>query len=77
MATISLTIPDAQAVRILAAYCGLYGYQETVDGQPNPQTRLAFAKEQLYKHIKRVVIEYEGVEAQRAAISASTTDINL
>lgn len=76
MASITLQIPDAQATRILTAYCGLYGYQETIDRQPNPQTRLAFMKAQIYKNIKRAVIEYEGVEAQRAAIAAGN-DINL
>jgi len=82
-----LTIPDAQATRILAAYCGQYGYKETVEGPPdvdgnpttipNPQTRLQFMKEQILKNIKRAVVEYEAVEAQRAAMAASTTDINL
>lgn len=86
MATFSIAIPDAQATRILAAYCGLYGYQETVAGPldvdgnpttiPNPQTRLQFMKAQILKNIKRAVIEYEGVEAQRAAITAGN-DINL
>jgi hypothetical protein len=33
-------------------------------------------KAQILRNIKRAVIEYEGVEAQRAAISAAN-DINL
>lgn len=85
MATISLTIPDAQATRILAAYCGLHGYQEIVSGPPdaeglpttipNPQTRLEFMKQQIYIDIKRAVVQYEAVEAQRLAIIATTTEI--
>lgn len=86
MSQITLNIPDAQATRILAAYCAQYGYQDTVAGPPdvdgkpttipNPVTRLQFMKSQIYKNIKRAVIEYEGVEAQRAAIAAAA-DINL
>lgn len=87
MANIILTIPDAQATRVLNGFCAHHGYNATVDGPlnvdnhptiiPNPETKLAFAKRILYRIIKQDVIEYEAVEAQRAAILASNVDIIL
>ena len=88
MATsLTLTIPDAQATRVLNGFCAHHGYAETVAGPPdvdgkpttipNPETRLAFAKKVLYRIIKRDIVEYEANQAQREAILASNTDIIL
>ena len=68
MATLNLsvTVPDAQATAILADFCAYNGYQETINGAPNPQTKAQFAKQVVIKFVR------ESVNAQRAAAAALT-----
>jgi len=66
MATLNLsvTVPDAQATAILADFCAYNGYQETINGAPNPQTKAQFAKAVVIKFVR------ESIKAQRAAAAA-------
>lgn len=80
----SLTIPDVLAPRIIAGLCGLHNYQSTIPDPdnpgetiPNPETKAEFIRKLLLAKIKRDVLEYEGVEAQRAAMTAGGTEITL
>jgi len=73
VATLTLTVPDAQAVRILNAYCGQFGYS----GEDTNAAKIAFMKLRLYMHIKRNVIEYEALRAQRIAMEAGAGEIEL
>lgn len=68
--TVTLTIPDADAVRVLNAYCALYGYadQVLVDGVlvNNPETKKQFFKRKLGDQIKHTVIQHESNTARKA-----------
>jgi hypothetical protein len=71
MASITLTIPDELNTRVVTGFCGLNGYQES-DG-----TKVEFMRKILLQKIKRDVLEWEGNEAQRAALEAGRADIQL
>ncbi len=86
MATISLTIPDAIAVRVLDAMAYGNGYTDTVtdmngDPLPNPITKMQFAKNVLKGWIKSNVVAYESVKAaenaREVAIEAATAEITI
>lgn len=57
MAQITFTIPDAKMPTVIDAWSE--GYQDTIDGQPNPQTKQQFAKQQMAAMIKVKVRQYE------------------
>jgi hypothetical protein len=69
MATITVTIPDPVAPRVIDALSIGMGYQTTIDGNPNPETKGAFAKRQLILWVMAVVKNYEA--------SIGSADINL
>lgn len=71
MASITLTIPDELNTRVVTGFCGLNRYQES-DG-----TKVEFMRKVLLQKIKRDVLEWEGNEAQRAAMATGETDIQL
>ncbi len=86
MASITLTVPDDIAPRVVDAVCARYGYSDTItDDQgnviPNPTTKAAFMRVVLYQFLKRTVIVYEsdkaGQEAQQTAEQAAEADIVL
>jgi hypothetical protein len=64
---ITITIPDAYAAAILDAYCETYGYQATINGQPNPQTKLQFAR----AHIRSIIADAYQSRAGDSAGSAA------
>jgi hypothetical protein len=71
MATVnlSLEIPDEQVQAIVKDYTDFHGYQEVlVDDEgnetPNPQSRVAFAKQCVIDHIKN------SVKTRRARVAA-------
>ena len=65
-----LDYPDGIGARIRDAYCTAKGYQETIDGQPNPEAKIDFVKRMLVEHIKGVVV---GQETRDAANTASVS----
>lgn len=74
MATLSITIPNEIAVRVNDAIAGMYGYQDTIDGEPNPQTKAQFSKQQVINFLKETVKAYEANLASEAArLAASNT----
>lgn len=81
MATITLNIPDAQLNRVVNGLATLYGYQATVNGEPNPQTKAQFAKAQILRFVKESVKAVEAnadAEAARtAAVTKAETEITL
>lgn len=60
MATITLTIPDAQIQRVITAFCANYGY--TQSQLPN-ETQANFTKRMVGLHIQDVVRNYESAQA--------------
>lgn len=72
MAQITFNINDAHVQRILAAFSSQFNYQETIDGNPNPENKSQFVKRKLKEYIASVVIGYE---AEQEAISARDTKL--
>jgi len=82
MASITITIPDNIAPRVINGFAKRYSYIPTLeDGAPNPETKAQFAKRKLIEIIKRAVREAEiedavNIAAGNAGTSADT-DITL
>lgn len=70
-----IVIPDAHAPRVLTAFAEHFGYQATIDGQPNPQTEAQFARDQVKAWIRETVRSHEintaTDEAREAAVAAA------
>lgn len=81
MATLSVTIPNAQVTRINNAFGAAYGYQATINGSPNPESLTQFATRKVREFIKDVVKGQEAVAAAEAArvaaLAAAESEITL
>jgi hypothetical protein len=74
MAQLTITVANSDVDRIMNAL----GYQETINGQPNPETKTAYAQRQIIEWLKSNVRRYEGSIAARAArAAASGNTINI
>lgn len=78
MATIQITIPDAQLTRVVNAFTDSFFYAPTIlDGQgvaiPNPETRNQFAKRMVAQWVKEIVIAREALVAADTARQAAIT----
>ena len=72
MATMTVTIPDAQVPRVTTAVCASGGYQATLpDGSPNPVTQVEFVRQQITGFLKHTVVVYEAKQ------STLTNDISI
>jgi len=71
---ISFTIPDDKIELVVDAFVDQYEYQETIDGEPNSETKAQFTKRMIIRHIKRIVKVYE-LEKANAAITITDMDI--
>lgn len=81
MATITLTIPDAQAARVADAFAAAYGYQPTIPNPDpvaalitptvrNPETRTEFMRRQFMLFLQNTVKSVEVVAAVETARTA-------
>jgi len=78
MATISLTIPDAQLTRVIGAICLQGNYQAVShDGTPNPVSPAQFAKAYLISHVMGVVSYQESKAAGSAAAQQAASQITI
>ena len=75
MATITVTIPDAVAVRVRDAFTTTYSYQTTIDGQPNPETPTQFVQRMVRDYVKQTLVNHEAQAAARTATGTATTDV--
>ena len=57
--SLTLTVPDAIKGDVINAFAYTYKYQDTIDGQPNPQTKAQFAKEIIKQFIREVYKKYK------------------
>ncbi len=72
MAIITLDLGSAQQTsRIVDATASRFGYQATIDGLPNPQTKSVFAKQAVINFVKTAVREQEVDIATDAARQTS------
>lgn len=66
MASISITVPDAQVNRVLDAFAGTFDYNADTDG-----TKAQFARAQVAKFAKDIVKSYEAhIAAETARLDA-------
>lgn len=65
MPTISLTLSTAAANELTDAFGE--NYPDTINGQPNPETKAQFAKRQLVALIKQQVMSFRRTQAAAAA----------
>jgi len=80
MATISITIPNAIANRVMDAMAYQHGYQDIVDDKPNPETKVSFCKKVMIKMVKESVKAYEAnrdAEAARKLAIANAEGIDI
>jgi len=75
MASITLTIDDSIAQRVLNSFCNRKGYTGFEEDGITPQTKLAFAKTDLANYIKKAVSEQESREASVTASNAAVLDV--
>lgn len=64
---------DAMNARIRNAFATAYGYQNTINGQPNPETKAQFRDRKIKEYIKEVVRSVER-QAALAAVAPVTTE---
>jgi len=76
---INFTIPDAQAPRLVNAFCNRYNYptQVLVDGNMvnNPESRAAFSKRMLLNVLKELVLSQEQMDAAQTARAVGAPEI--
>lgn len=79
MANITITIPDNQIARAIAAICKKYNYQDTIVDLvlgpiPNPESKAQFARRMVAQIIKETVLAQELTEAKQA-VTVSDIDV--
>jgi len=76
---IVITIPDSKKDAVIDAFASQYRYEDTVDGEPNPQTKGVFALDRVKEFIKNTYVaaqvEVDQV-AKRATIEAAKTEMD-
>lgn len=66
--------PASALTRVVDALCANFGYQTTIDGSPNPETRNQFAKRMNAQWLKGQVILYEtSLAANEARVTAQAS----
>lgn len=85
MASITLTIPDAQVQRVLNGFALAQGYREFIIQPnqndftlliPNPQTKVQFLKAKLLEYVITNVKQAEGSAAALAAKTAAESSVD-
>lgn len=83
IATITLSIPDAQAARVADAFAVAYGYQDVIPNPnpltaaltptiPNPETRAQHMRRQIMAFVQNTV---KGTEVHAAAETARAVEL--
>ncbi len=75
MATVTITIPNAQATRVLTAVCAVRSYTGFLADGVTPETQAQFVERTLAAQIKDWVRSYE--IAQAAATAAASVDAEI
>ena len=64
---------DAMNARIRNAFASAYGYQDTINGSPNPESKARFRARKIKEYIKEVTRSVERAEAV-AAVPVTTVE---
>lgn len=70
MAQITINYPDQNAIDIRDTLCAAWGYQDTIDGEPNPESKVTFIKKRVAKFVSQVYVDAKGLAA---AVSADAS----
>ena len=83
LATIIVTIPDAQVARVRNAFAIAYNYQATIPDPanpgstiPNPESKTQFAQRKVREYVKEVVKSVEAPTAGEVARKAAATAVD-
>jgi len=74
--TITINIPDAVAARVLNGFASSQGYQATIDGQANPESKQQFLKRRVIEFIHNHVKFDESEAAARTAKTAASQNVD-
>lgn len=74
MPTITFTLSASDLTRAVDALGTRWGYQPTIDGQPNPQTQGEFVRQHIGQWIRGEVHAHELATAQAAV---TVTDVTV
>lgn len=77
MPEIKTTIAATSLQRVLDAFEGTFGYQATIDGVANPETKAQFAERQVALWIKRVTISWEADRAAKTARDGVVNNLSI
>lgn len=81
MAVISITVPDGVINRVRQAFRAAYNYQDTINGQPNPESLNQFVQRKIREYVKEVVKSQEAPAAaetaRKAALDAIEAEIPI
>lgn len=66
MAEFIYSMSDEQVTILADAFAQQYGYQATVEGKPNPQSKLDFALDKVRGYVKEVIKAHVIHETDRA-----------
>ena len=72
---ITIFVSDAEAQRVEDAFAVEYGYQATVDGAPNRQTKTQFLQDCLRRHVREVTRGYETRVAVAAVVAPAEVTV--
>jgi hypothetical protein len=68
---------DGDLLALYVEACAtLYGYQATIDGQPNAQSAASFAADQVVKYCESVVRSYQIQRASDQAAMAKNAELD-
>ena len=69
-----VSLDTDQKVALLDDFCSQYGYQEEIEGEPNPVSKKDFANSKITNYIKETVNAYRKTEAEKAT---SFTELDI
>lgn len=77
--TVTIIVPDEKQIDLRDTICSALGYQDTINGQPNPQTKAQFLNVQAADHLKIWLKNTYKTEKERllAIASAASNTIDL
>ena len=75
MATICFTLSASDLAVAVDALSVRWGYESTIDGAPNPQTKGEFVRQEIARWIKREVRSHRLATAQ-AAITVNDVEVS-
>lgn len=58
-----VTVSTTVAVRVVEAFTKAYNYEETINGQPNPETKGQFTRRKIREYVREVTVSYEAINA--------------